>query len=163
MPLDLRLASLALLWAPCLLSACDPALVLYAPEQRERVAMTLFPTSGRQGREVTLIALPQISSFSENDVLGYDLGPGIEAPTFDTGAGRGCKQEAVVQLLDLLGEGYEERFPICFLAHIAPDAPLGSREVSLALATDGVPLFAQDRFTVFPSIATDDADPQVEP
>jgi hypothetical protein len=46
------------------------------------------------------------------------------------------------------------------LARIAPDAPVGSREVSLALATDGVPLFAQDRFTVFPAIA---ADPEVEP
>lgn len=144
--------------------ACEPALVEYRPEQLGQVPMALFPTSGRQGREVTLIAMPAVSSAAINDINDYDLGPGILAPTFDTDGGTGCKLEGVQQLLELLGETYQDRYPVCFHARIEADAPAGERVVTVEFTSDGEPLLGRATFTVFAAgVATEQVTEQEAP
>ncbi len=129
-------------------SACEPALVSYAPEQLLTVPMTFFPVSSRRGREITLIALPALSSDLNHDIFAYDFGPGITVSRLDTAEGLGCQQNAVAQILDLLGETTQDRYPICFSVAIAEDAPLGARTMRLELTSEGQGVIARSPFTV---------------
>lgn len=93
--------------------------------------------------------MPAVSSRAANDLYDYDFGAGIEAPRFDTQGGEGCQLDGVSQLLDFLGETYDDRYPICFFAEIDAGAAPGPRVVTLALVSDGAPRLARATFTVF--------------
>lgn len=140
--------------AACLLvvlSACEPAFVLYAPETKRSINTALFPDLGRRGASVSLVALLDLPNDQFESVVEFDAGPGINLLGFNTGQGLGCQRPNVEELLEQLGE---ERFPICFDVQISQTAPLGDRTLKVEIESLDESLISRIDFEVLEALET---------
>ena len=135
--------------------ACEPAFTQLAPVEKTTVPLTIFPNNGRRGDTMTVIALAGMPSPSEGkyiEIVDHHTGPGVLLERLVTEGGVGCSDERVSDLLRLLGETTQDRFPVCMEMTIKEDALVGDGEVVLEFVRDGADVISRATFSVLPAL-----------